>query len=386
MKIKFAIQAVVGTLLAVNGVAATAGAPSLSDKAAPDKATPDKAAPDKVAPDKTAPDKTATVTPDNFYRAESDIRFARVVEAAGGLGNFDIREPAPLDKQDVVHGNRDLLYSAGVFDLDAGPVTVTMPDAGQRFMSLVAINEDEYVPAILYRPGSYTFTKQQIGTRYVLLGTRTMIDPADPNDLARAHELQKAVKATQAAPGRFDVPDWDQVSYENVRAALLLLALALPDLKHTFGTKADTDPVRHLIGSALNWGGNPDADEVNLKFTPTQNDGTTIYTLNVKDVPVDGFWSISVYNGDGYFEPNKYGAYNLNSLIAKKSTDGSISIQFGGCDGKTGNCLPTMQGWNYVVRLYRPRPEILDGKWTFPAARSSEGRELAATPPVFRVQ
>ena len=25
-----------------------------------------------------------------------------------------------------------------------------------------------------------------------------------------------------------------------------------------------------------------------------------------------------------------------------------------------------MDGWNYAVRLYRPRPEILDGSWTFP--------------------
>jgi len=362
MKTKFAIPAVVGTLLAMNGVAAAADAPSLPDKGA----------------------QAASVTPDNFYRAESDIRFARVIQAAGGLGKFDIREPAPLDKQDVVHGNRDLLYSAAVFDLRTGPVTITMPDAGPRFMSLVAISEDEYVPAILYRSGSYTFTEQQVGTRYVLLGTRTMIDPADPKDLARARELQKAVKITGMGEGRFDVPDWDQTTYENVRAALLLLALALPDLKHTFGTKADTDPVRHLIGSALNWGGNPDADEVNLKFTPTQNDGTTIYKLDVKDVPVDGFWSISVYNSDGYFEPNKYGAYTLNSEVAKKSSDGSITVQFGGCDGKVGNCLPTMQGWNYVVRLYRPRAEILDGKWTFPAARSTDRRELAVTPASLR--
>ena len=31
------------------------------------------------------------------------------------------------------------------------------------------------------------------------------------------------------------------------------------------------------------------------------------------------------------------------------------------------NLLPIVEGWNYAVRLYRPRPEILDGSWTFPA-------------------
>ena len=30
------------------------------------------------------------------------------------------------------------------------------------------------------------------------------------------------------------------------------------------------------------------------------------------------------------------------------------------------NCLPIMDGWNYIVRLYQPRKEIIDGTWTFP--------------------
>lgn len=65
---------------------------------------------------------------------------------------------------------------------------------------------------------------------------------------------------------------------------------------HSFGTKGKVDPVRHLIGTAAGWGGNPDKDATYLSITPSKNDGTTIYKLSVKDVPVDAFWSISVYN------------------------------------------------------------------------------------------
>jgi hypothetical protein len=86
-------------------------------------------------------------------------------------------------------------------------------------------------------------------------------------------------------------------------------------------------------------------------------------------VPVDAFWSISVYNAEGYFQKNAFDAYSLNSVTAKKNTDGSVSVQFGGCDSKIPNCLPIMPGWNYMVRLYRPRAEVLDGKWTFPEAQ-----------------
>ena len=108
-----------------------------------------------------------------------------------------------------------------------------------------------------------------------------------------------------------------------------------------------------------------------LNVVPSKNDGTTIYKLRVKDVPVDGFWSVSVYNAEGYFVKNDPDAYTFNNITAKKDADGSVTIQFGGCDGKVPNCLPIMPGWNYTVRLYRPRAEILDGSWKVPQAQPS---------------
>ena len=81
---------------------------------------------------------------------------------------------------------------------------------------------------------------------------------------------------------------------------------------------------RHLIVTTTGWGLNPDKDAIYLNVTPSKNDGTTIYKLNVKDVPVDGFWSISLYNAEGYFEPNNLNAYSLNNITAKKSADGSV--------------------------------------------------------------
>ena len=152
-----------------------------------------------------------------------------------------------------------------------------------------------------------------------------------------------------------------------MRDALLVLSSTTAGFKNAFGAKGQVDPVRHLIATAAGWGGNPDKDATYLSVTPEKNDGSTVYKLTVPgNVPVDGFWSISLYNAEGYFEKNPYDAYALNNLTAAKSADGSTTVQFGGCDGKIPNCLPIMKGWNYTVRLYRPRPEILDGKWTFP--------------------
>ena len=136
-----------------------------------------------------------------------------------------------------------------------------------------------------------------------------------------------------------------------------------------FGTREQVDPVRHLIGSASAWGGNNEKDALYLNVVPGRNDGTTVYRLTVKDVPVDGFWSVSLYNAEGYYQPIPYNAYSLNNITAKKAADGSVAVQFGGCDGKVANCLPIMPGWNYMVRLYRPQAEILNGSWTFPEAQ-----------------
>ncbi len=308
------------------------------------------------------------VNPDNFVRAETDLYFGGVVKN-GGFGRFDhTREPAPIDKQTVIRLNRDTLYSAAVFDLDAAPVTITLPDAGRRFVSLQVINQDHYTYGVFYKAGRYTLTRQAIGTRYVVVAVRTLVDPNDPADVRAAHAVQDAIGVEQAATGTFEVPNWDQPSQNKVREALLVLASTLPDTKKMYGNRQQTEPVRFLIGAAQGWGGNPAEEALYLNVVPTRNDGTTVYRLRVGQVPVDGFWSISVYNAAGYFEPNALGMYSLNNLTAK-ATDGEIVVQFGGCDGRVANCLPVMPGWNYMVRLYRPRPEILEGTWTFPAAQ-----------------
>ena len=310
------------------------------------------------------------VTAENFTRAESDLYFGNVIKM-GSLGTFHHdREPADVNNQHVIRLNRDTLYSSAVFDLDAGPVTITLPDAGKRFRSMQVINEDQYTQNVIYDAGSYTLTREKMGTRYIVVAIRTLVDPADAKDIEQVHALQDAITVEQASVGKFEVPNWHLASQKKVREALLVLGASLPDSKNMFGTKDQVDPVRFLIGSAMAWGGNPEKDATYINVTPAKNDGKTIHKLTVKGgVPVDGFWSISLYNDKGYFEKNDQNAYSVNNLTAKKDADGSVTVQFGGCDGQAANCLPIMPGWNYIARLYRPRKEIFDGTWKFPQAQ-----------------
>jgi hypothetical protein len=312
------------------------------------------------------PAEPVRVTVDNFSRAETDVTMAAYVKL-GALGKL-LHAPdlAPIEDQKVVRLNRDTLYSFGVFDLDAGPVTLTLPDPGKRYMMAQIIDQDHYTHDIVYAPGMKTYSRDVIGTRYVIILLRTLADPQSEDDMKAAHALQHASSASQASPGKFEIPDWDATSQAKVRDLLRALAATLKNTDRMFGSREETDPIHHLIGAAVGWGGNPSSVAIYLIGIPKNNDGTTVQKLTVKDVPVDGFWSITVYNASGYFEKNALNRYSLNNLTARRNDDGAVTVQFGGCDAATPNCIPIMKGWNYTVRLYRPQQQIADGSWKFP--------------------
>jgi hypothetical protein len=319
-------------------------------------------------------DKNATrhkeVTVYDFVRADTDRQF-KDYSQMGAFGKFlHSKEPYNIDKQVTVRANRDTLYSFGIFDLDAGPLTVTLPETEGRYMSLHVVNEDHYMKPVIYAPGTFIFTKKDIRTRYLFLNIRTFVDPASKEDLAKAHALQARVVVKQSDPGKLELPDWDVEQIIKLRNAINVLSATVKDSSKLFGWYDEIDPINHCLGAAIGWGGLPYKAALYLNVVPEKNDGKTPYLLHVpKEVPVDGFWSISVYNKEGFFEKNEYNAYTLNNVTAKKNKDGSVTIHFGG-DPKADNFLPITEGWNYIVRLYRPKPELIEGKWHFPEPKT----------------
>lgn len=245
------------------------------------------------------------VTPDNFIRAESNVYMAAQVKD-GAFGKFKhTREVAPVDRQLIVRLNRDTIYSSAVFDMDAGPVTITLPDSGGRFLSALAINEDHFNPAVFYDAGAHTLTRQDVGTRYVMVGVRIFVDPNNPQDVQQGNALQDAIAVSQTGgPGTFTIPEWDAVSQKKVREALIAVSDTLPDLRYAAGPdKNAVDPIRRTAAAASGWGLNPDRDAIYLNVFPEKNDGKTPYRLVVRDVPVDAFWSVTVYTAEGSSSP-----------------------------------------------------------------------------------
>ncbi len=307
----------------------------------------------------------------NFVRAETDSYMA-LFAAQGYFANFvHTRAPTPIAEQNVIRQNRDTLYSGAVFDLTS-PVTIKMPDNEGRFQSMLIINQDHYVVDVQHEGGAYTFTEDEAGSKYIVVVIRTFMDPSDPEDIAEANRLMDDITFEQADIGSFEVPDWDRVSLDRTRGLLNSLLADIDDFTGAFGARGEVDPILHFIATGGGWGGNPPHAAVYLNQVAAQNNGVTPHTLTVKDVPVDGFWSVTVYNEDGYLEANDLDAYSVNNVTAEREDDGVVTVHFGGCADGRVNCLPITDGWNYVVRLYQPRNEILSGKWTFPLAVSVE--------------
>ena len=299
----------------------------------------------------------------NFARAESDAAIKKIYDIVGLSTWLHFRAPTPLDQQNVIRMNRDTLYSGAVLDLSK-PATVIMPETNGRYQSLHVINQDHYSFATT-EPGRYELTQEKVGSRYAYLIARTFFDANDPDDLKVTNALQDAIKIEGGASAPLDIPEWNTEQMMTARDALnTLLKLGASNVGAT-GTKEEVNPIKHLMFTAGAWGGLPNKNTIADLGSVKKNDGTP-HVLNVpKDVPVRAFWSVIVYDADGFIPENELGVYSYNNVTAKPNADGSITIHFGG-DKDQINYLPIVEGWNYTIRMYEPEEEILNGSWTFP--------------------
>ncbi len=143
--------------------------------------------------------------------------------------------------------------------------------------------------------------------------------------------------------------------------------------------------------SAYGWGANLSKDAV-YPSTKADSDGATLVGTNTYVVhfakdespPVDGFWSVTMYDSEYYFYPNP-----LNKLTVslrdhpKFNSDGSLDLYFAHkkpANAPRANWLPAPAGqFILMMRMYWPKetpPSILDGTWSPPLVK----RASSATP------
>jgi hypothetical protein len=150
------------------------------------------------------------VNVDNFVRAETAAQFDRILQLAGGINRFGhLREPTPLDKQSVICMNRDTLYSAAIVDISKG-ATLTVPDAGNRYLSVMVVNEDHCLNEVIHAPDKHELTMEKFGTPYGDLSVRILVNASDPDDIRKANARQDQLKIEAVSARPYTHPKYDR--------------------------------------------------------------------------------------------------------------------------------------------------------------------------------
>lgn len=309
-----------------------------------------------------------TVTPATYIRAEVDLSFAQFQLNAGSDVNrfYYIRKPTPLDAQAVVRMNRDTLYAGAVVDTEGG-ATITIPEfPDDRYFSILVIDNDHYAPMVFYKPGTYDIPDD---TKYVSLIMRIQImDPSDPEDVALVNRMQNEFVIAANSHDLFPEPNWDVDSMLALRAGyeteFQTFAQYEPDWMGPRG--AVNEDTRHLAVAGA-WGLFPEKDAVYINYAgPPAAD--TCYTATYQVPPNDAFWSITVYGADGFMESDTNIVNDRNVTL---NDDGTFTVFFGSeaeC-GARPNRVDISQGWNFLMRIYRPGQAVLERTYTLPEVK-----------------
>ena len=199
----------------------------------------------------------------------------------------------------------------------------------------MVIDEDHYISRVLHEAGEHRLTVDEYGTPFVSVSVRIFVDPSDPGDVAAVNALQDSLKIEAGSARPYTHPDYDPAGLDATRTLLLKLAEGIPDTRGMFGTAHEVDPIRHLLGTAFGWGGLPESEA--FYTIDSEPRPATHHRITFRDVPVDAFWSISVYNRDGFFEENPAGVYSLNGVTAVPDEDGAVTIDLAPADERSLN-------------------------------------------------
>jgi hypothetical protein len=150
------------------------------------------------------------------------------------------------------------------------------------------------------------------------------------------------------------------------------------------------EPGKELLKGPMNtFSSAPEYPPVNFKAVVRPNfdqggqplDGTNRYTIHFENgatPPVNAFWSITVYDQDGFQVANPLNRFALSNWMPfKYNPDGSLDLYFQnespGAE-KEANWLPAPKGsFNLTMRLYAPNSDALTGKWNPPPVTRARG-------------
>lgn len=323
------------------------------------------------------------VTGANYAYAETQRVFLDLLKklkwkwpGTSGTGRFAHSENTtnPRDGS-IPRPNFDTLYSAAFLDLTE-PATLTIENTG-RYQSVLIVTENHWMPTFFINtePGTYQLTENDLGDKYVMALARTLVDTNDYEDVLEAYRVQELLQLSQADVGMYEPEEeWDEDTLEEKTIYYINMSLErVITSGEMYGPNDGTiTEDNHNVGVAIGWGANPPERAVYENYYASS---TGPYTLLLKNIPVRAFWSTTIYDYKGFVVPTN--VYHVNSGFAVENDDGSVTINFideRGSNKVSGmsNVVDVYPGWNFVLRLYEPEDEILEGSWVRPEIKKQK--------------
>lgn len=298
------------------------------------------------------------VTFENYPRVETHRQMGITQKSAGGVNTFvHSRVVPPVEDQPVIRMNRDTLYSRALVNASLG-AHVVLPDAKDRYISLMYLDENHRVYDMVYAPGAHGIPAY---SDFMWVIVRIGVKSGNEQDLAEIRKLQDMLEVRAVNDEPFAPIKYDEASLKTTHEAILkkFAASGLRDTEKMFGTEDYVDPERYLMGSAIGWGGATWKDNI-YQFSQFFEGIEERFTTFKDPQNAGGFWSITVYDKNGFMFDD---VANINSETAIRNDDGTYTVHFG-CERKVNN-IPIKNktgAWNAAMRHYTPSKDVIGGK------------------------
>lgn len=307
-------------------------------------------------------EKGRLVTPETYPKDETSRQILKSQDLVGVNEFLHKRQLTPTDNQPVVRMNRDTYYSMIVVDVSEG-ATITMPEIPEgKYMSIQPVTEDHRIQPMFYGSGTYNL-KTHIGTHLYLI---VRLDANFTEEEVK--EIQDGMRVNAKSNKKFETLPVNKESFIKVENELKskLPGIAKRDgiytMKGMFTAPSDEshkefNDEKYQVAAAVGWGGAQMIDNI---YEVSGNLSTDkCYQLNFEDPKNRAFWSVTVYDKNGFMFND---LANFSSNTAQPNEDGTYTISFG-CGDDAPNNLPIKNSteiFNFTIRHYQPSKRVLE--------------------------